>query len=187
VTGPIPRRFGVREPTTERLLDAAAAELRVGGPAGLTVRLVARRAGISPATAYKVFSSKEHLLASVFLRHLRELPPVDARDSRPVGERLPAFLHDYAAVIAADPRMQATLRAVFLSDDPDTERVRQLVAEDFDRRFDQVCRDELPEDARTTVRLAFAGAMVTAGAGLMSFTEIRRLLETIVHTVRPTP
>jgi TetR/AcrR family transcriptional regulator, cholesterol catabolism regulator len=187
VTGPIPRRLGVRAPTAEHLLDAATAELRDSGPAALTVRLVARRAGISPSTAYKVFSSKEHLLASVFLRHLRRLPAVDSHDSRPLEERLPGFLGDYAAVIAADPQIQATLRSVFLSDDPDTGRVRQMIAEDFDRRFDQVCCDELSQEARTTVRLAFAGAMVTAGAGLMPFTEVRQLLETILRTVRPTP
>ncbi|GAA5162159.1 TetR/AcrR family transcriptional regulator [Pseudonocardia eucalypti] len=185
VASPIPRRFGVREPTTERLLDAAAAELRASGPAALTVRLVAARAGISPATAYKVFSSKEHLLASVLLRHLRDLPPIDTGDSRPIEQRLPEFLHGYAAVIAADPQMQATLRCVFLGDDPDTARVRELFSQHFDQQFEQVCRDKLTENARTTIRLAFAGAMVAAGAGLMPFTEIRQLLETIVRTVNP--
>ncbi|HLH28588.1 MAG TPA: helix-turn-helix domain-containing protein, partial [Acidimicrobiales bacterium] len=45
------------------LVRAAAAEVDEAGYDGLTVRSVARRAGVAPATAYHYFSSKDHLLA----------------------------------------------------------------------------------------------------------------------------
>ena len=56
--------------TVERLTEAAVDELREVGYPGLTVRAVARRAGVAPATAYTYFASKEHLVAEVFWRRL---------------------------------------------------------------------------------------------------------------------
>ncbi|WP_258008604.1 helix-turn-helix domain-containing protein, partial [Rhodococcus sp. ENV425] len=46
--------------TVDRLTRAAVEVLREEGFAGLTVRNVAARAGVAPATAYTYFSSKEH-------------------------------------------------------------------------------------------------------------------------------
>ena len=55
---------------------------------GLTVRNVARRAGVAPATAYTYFASKDHLLAEVLWRRLQALPvPGRRRRRRRVGGR----------------------------------------------------------------------------------------------------
>ena len=69
-------------------MRAAEEETEEVGYAGLTVRSVARRAGVAPATAYTYFSSKDHLLAEVLWRRMEALPPVDA-DRRPdLAERV---------------------------------------------------------------------------------------------------
>ena len=52
--------------TVAGLLDATVDELREVGYDGLTVRNVARRAGVAPATAYNYFASREHLVTEVF-------------------------------------------------------------------------------------------------------------------------
>src|SRR5690349_10586300 len=71
------RRHSEREvDAVGRLVDAAAVELDAHGYEGLTIRNVARRAGMAPATAYTYFSSKDHLVAEVFWRRLVALPPV---------------------------------------------------------------------------------------------------------------
>ncbi len=62
--------------TVERLVDATVVEVAEAGFDGLTVRGVARRAGVAPATAYTYFSSKDHLVAEVFWRRLEGLDPV---------------------------------------------------------------------------------------------------------------
>ena len=50
----------------------------------LTVRNVARRAGVAPATAYTYFASKDHLVAEVFWRRLRGPPTAPPTgDDRP--------------------------------------------------------------------------------------------------------
>src|SRR5690349_24287099 len=60
--------------TVQGLVVAAVEELREHGYDGLTVRNVARRAGVAPATAYNYFTSRDHLVTEVFWRRLRALP-----------------------------------------------------------------------------------------------------------------
>src|SRR5664279_4240068 len=80
---------------TRRRLTARQAEVVMQlveatevGYAGLTVRTVARRAGVAPATAYTYFGSKDHLLAEVLWRRMQFLPPVDATGARSMSECL---------------------------------------------------------------------------------------------------
>lgn len=184
VTGPIPTRRDAGTSTQELLFAAAAAEMAASGHRDLTVRLVARRAGVSPATAYKVFSSKEHLVAAVLLRRLQGLPAVDPADPLPVAERLPAFVRGFAGTLLADPELRAALGSVFGSDDPDSARIRELVVADVTQRFEAVCRDDLADPARRTVLLAFAGLMVSAGAGLMAFSDLPGAITEVLGTVQ---
>src|SRR4029453_16090430 len=68
------RRLTPRQAATvDRLAAAVVDELATAGYDDLTVRTVARRAGVAPATAYTYFTSKAHLVAEVFWRRLRAL------------------------------------------------------------------------------------------------------------------
>ena len=60
--------------TVAKLLDAAADLLDEVGHGQMTVRLVASRAGVSSATAYTYFASKDHLFAELFWRLLVASP-----------------------------------------------------------------------------------------------------------------
>ena len=64
--------------TVERLLAAAAEELEEVGHEALTIRTVAQRAGVSPATAYTYVASKDHLFAELFWRLPRRRPGPEA-------------------------------------------------------------------------------------------------------------
>ena len=69
-------------------MDAAADEARERGYEGMTVRSVARRAGVAPATAYTYFASKDHLLAEVLWRRHAGAAAGDSstgRGPRPTG------------------------------------------------------------------------------------------------------
>ena len=77
------------------LVRATEAEIEEVGYPGLTVRNVARRAGVAPATAYNYFSSKDHLLAEVLWRRMQSLAPVDPGDGRPMDERLPSAVRGH--------------------------------------------------------------------------------------------
>ena len=71
---PLPRQgLNARQAeTVERLLAAGLEELRAVGHEALTIRTVATRAGVSPATAYTYLASKNHLFAELFWRFLAE-------------------------------------------------------------------------------------------------------------------
>ncbi len=57
--------------TIRRLLDAGAAELRAAPFSALSMRSVAARAELSPASAYTYFPSKNALVANLYLETLK--------------------------------------------------------------------------------------------------------------------
>ncbi len=71
--GPAGRRPR-QEETFRKLVGAGLETLRASSYADLTVRGVAARAQVAPATAYTYFSSKNHLVAEVYLDLVREVP-----------------------------------------------------------------------------------------------------------------
>lgn len=166
--------------TRARLLEAGGAELAEHGAEVLTVRRVARRAGVSPATAYKVFGSKEHLLAAVFVTHLRAAPGEEPDDRLPVEERVAGYVDGLVAALAGN----SALRAVFLGHDPAARRIRDSVITDFQDRFDRVCGDDLSGPARRTARLLLAGALVLTGVGLDDPADARAELARAVRELR---
>lgn len=170
--------------TRARLLEAGGAELAEHGAEVLTVRRVARQAGVSPATAYKVFGSKEHLLAAVFVTHLRAAPGEEPDDRLPVEERVAGYVDGLVAALAGNSALDSALRAVFLGHDPAARRIRDSVITDFQDRFDRVCGDDLSGPARRTARLLLAGALVLTGVGLDDPADARAELARAVRELR---
>ena len=103
------------------MVEAAVEEVAATGFDGLTVRNVARRAGVSPATAYTYFASKEHLLTEVFWRRLSALaePPADRR--RSAADRVAAATRDMAMLVADEPELAAAVTTAMLAHDPDVQ------------------------------------------------------------------
>ena len=81
----------------ERLVEAAVREIRAKGYEGLTVRNVAARACVAPATAYTYFASKDHLVTEVFWRRLRALPEPAFAGKRSAPVRVAESLRDVIA------------------------------------------------------------------------------------------
>lgn len=167
--------------TVDRLLEAAHDEVRAVGHDDLTVRSVAARAGVSPATAYTYFSSKQHLLAELFARTLAAVPQTDV-PGEPV-ERLAAAMGDVTDFLASEPELAAATTASLLSQDDDVARVRLQIGTWFYRRF----RDALGPDADPVwlelAELAFFGATVEAGMGMATYEEIGTRLQRLLHTL----
>lgn len=82
-TGQTPRNRR-QEETFRKVLAAGIETLREKSYADLTVRAVAARAKVAPATAYTYFSSKNHLIAEVYLDLVRQVPYfTDVNDPMP--------------------------------------------------------------------------------------------------------
>ena len=98
-----------------RLLDAAAALLRSGGPSAVTIDAVTRSANVARATLYRHFASANDLLAAAFMSLLQPAPMPPAEGS--LRDQLIAVVVGWAESIAEVP---ATLTAMtWLASGPD--------------------------------------------------------------------
>ena len=89
------------ERSRARLLDAATALLRSGGPSAVTIDAVTRSANVARATLYRHFSSANDLLAAAFMSLIppAPMPPDDGS----LRERLIAIVAAWAGSIAEVP------------------------------------------------------------------------------------
>ncbi|MCF6474173.1 TetR/AcrR family transcriptional regulator [Nonomuraea sp. MG754425] len=175
------RLSGRQADTVRRLTEAAVEEVRATGFDGFTVRNVARRAGVAPATAYTYFTSKNHLITEVFWRRLSVLPPISAAPTGPAGprERVVAVLREIALLVSDEPELAAACTSALLGTDPDVRELRLRVGRTIRRRLLTALNPGAdgrpsPEEARVlnALEFAYAGALVHAGMGYSSYAEM---------------
>jgi AcrR family transcriptional regulator len=167
----------------DALVEATIAELRTHGYDGLTVRNAARRAKVAAATAYTYFGSKDHLVAEVFWRRLEALdePRVDAR--RSPAARVSAVLRELALLIAAEPELAAASTTAILAPDPDVRRLRDRIGSTFNARLRLALGDGADPAILRALNLALAGALLQAGMGYFSYTELADRMDEVVAVV----
>jgi AcrR family transcriptional regulator len=166
--------------TVERLLDAGEAELAEAGTEALTIRTVAGRAGVSPATAYTYFGSKNHLFAELFHRRVLLAHPVEVTGRTP-RQRVSSVTTHLARVLRARPHLAAAANHALLGTDPDVARLRVVIGAELVDRFQRAVGDE-PElvDALT---LALTGALLQTGLGLISYDDLADRLDAVTATI----
>jgi AcrR family transcriptional regulator len=174
----VPRRAitGRRPEMASRLLEAAVEEVAATGFEGMTVRLVAARAGVSVATAYSYFSSKEHLLTSEFWRRMCELPEPVFEKRSTVAARVEAALGPVALLVADEPELAAGVTTSLLAHDPDVVALRDQMGAVFARRVSLALGGEVPSAAAPGLTMAFVGALLSAGMGNLEYRDIPGLL-----------
>jgi AcrR family transcriptional regulator len=150
--------------TVERVVDAAQDELREVGFEGLTVRSVAQRAGVAPATAYTYFSSKNHLVAEIFWRRLNERPRLEETLTSPLG-RVVGVFDDLADFIAAEPELAAAVTSALLGTEPDVQHLQLMIGNEINRRIKHALGDAGTAAAFDVLTLAWSGAMLQVGMG----------------------
>ncbi|MDV2476776.1 TetR/AcrR family transcriptional regulator [Rhodococcus zopfii] len=163
--------------TVDRLTRAAVEVLREEGFAGLTVRTVASRAGVAPATAYTYFSSKEHLVAEVFWRRLAATPePADIVGS--TADRVSAVLRNIAMLMDDEPELAGAVTSALLGRDPDVEHLRGRIGLDIRERLSVALGAGGDPDVLEALELLYAGALVRAGMGYGTYAKLADRLET---------
>lgn len=170
------RLSGRQAATVDRLVGAAVEEVRANGYAGLTVRNVARRAGVAPATAYTYFASKDHLVAEVFWRRLVELPDTRHDGRHSARTRIEATLSDLALLVADEPELAAAVTVAMLGTDPDVVELRDRIGTEMHRRVAAALGPDADQDLIRAVDLVLTGALVNAGMGHLSYEDLPALL-----------
>ncbi|WP_244897681.1 TetR/AcrR family transcriptional regulator [Mycobacterium alsense] len=183
-----PARRSDRRPaqTIRKVLDAALEELRASSYANLTMRAVATRAGVSPASAYTYFPSKSALVAAVYLRVLRDLPVhgggADGTDGTDAtASRVSATLRDMALVVADEPELAAACGTALMADDPAVTPLRGQIGDEVSRRIGVALGPGWPRPVKSALQMTFAGALMTAR--FVSYQEIAGQLDEAVKLI----
>ena len=122
----------------QRLVEAAAEEVAEHGYGPITVRSIAKRAGVATATAYTYFSSKDHLLAEVLWRRIQALPPPLVDTRLPVAQRVADAVQEMSLDTVDRPELVAACTAALLAPGPDVQRVRSQIGAEIHRRLQRL-------------------------------------------------
>ena len=162
--------------TVTSILDAGSAVLRAVGLDALTVRTVALRAGVSPATAYTYFDSKDHLFAEMFWRHLCAHPsPALAGDD--AVARLSELTKGLTSMLADCPEMAAAATRALLGTDPAVERLRVRISGEYRTRFQGALGPTADRNVLNALLLTFSGALLQTGMGLLTQDQLVERLD----------
>lgn len=153
-----------------KMTDAAVEILATGGFDALTVRDVAKRAGVAPATAYTYFSSKSHLVAEVFWRRLAAGVP-EPDTSLPASERVAQVLRGVSMVVAGEGQLGGAVTVALLGSDPDSEHLRWRIGRFIHDRLSAAVGADHPDHERVVdaLQMLYAGGLVTAGMGHLTY------------------
>jgi AcrR family transcriptional regulator len=168
--------------TVERLLAAAEEELAVVGTDALTIRTVAGRAGVAPATAYTYFGSKNHLFAELFLRKVLLEHPAEIAGRTPL-RRVTSVTRHLATVLGQKPHLAAAANHALLGTDPDVERLRLVIGAEIVDRFRRALGDDADTRLLDALTLALTGALLQTGMGLISYDDLADRLDAVMATI----
>jgi len=177
----------------QRLADALVVELAEVGYDQLTVRSVARRAGVAPATAYTYFTSKAHLVSEVFWRRLLALPDTPADPSRPAAERAVAAVGAIARLVADEPGLASACSPALLGPEAEVHVLRDRIGAEIHRRLaaavigdgvtHAATHDSDADDVVEALDYLVAGSLLHAGMGHMAYGDLVDRLGTLVALV----
>jgi len=168
--------------TDERQLAAAAEELESVGHEALTIRSVAQRAGVSPATAYTYVASKDHLFAELFWRLLADDEGPRLRGRTPTA-RLQETTRHLATLIAGAPATAAAATKSLLGNDPQVERLRLRIGTRILDSFRAALGDDASPEVLQAVQFAFFGGVLQAGMGVFTHEELATRFDDVVAVI----
>ncbi|HEV7422985.1 MAG TPA: TetR/AcrR family transcriptional regulator [Mycobacterium sp.] len=172
-----------QEETFRKVLTAGMAMLRESSYTDLTVRAVAARAKVAPATAYTYFSSKNHLIAEVYLDLVSQVPYyTDVNE--PMPSRVEKALRSLALVVADEPELAAACTTALLSgSDPATRKVRDRIGAEIHRRIRSAVGPDADARVVAALEMTYFGALINAAGGALTYHQIADRLSYVVGLI----
>ncbi|MDT5107458.1 MAG: hypothetical protein QOI25_4971 [Mycobacterium sp.] len=172
-----------QEETFRKVLTAGMAMLRESSYADLTVRAVAARAKVAPATAYTYFSSKNHLIAEVYLDLVSQVPYyTDVNELMP--SRVEKALRSLALMVADEPELAAACTTALLSgSDPATRKVRDRIGAEIHRRIRSAVGPDADARVVAALEMTYFGALINAAGGALTYHQIADRLSYVVGLI----
>ncbi len=176
------RRNRRQEETVRKVLDAAVEMLRESSYSDLTMRAVAARAGVAPATAYTYFSSKNALIAEVYLRLVRDVP-VFTDVNHSTQQRVTTQLRELALLVADEPELAAAATTALMGDEPEVRVVRDKIGLEVRRRISSALGPGAWPEVLTTLEMIFYGALVQAGTKSLTYYQMADRLDGVIALI----
>ena len=175
-----------QEETYNRLLDAAVELLHETKYSDLTVRAIAARAQLSPATAYNYFKSKNGLVAALYLRLVLTVPLfVDVNQT--THERIIQEIHALAMLGVDEPEVAAACTTALMGDEDELVPLREQIGIEVRRRLTAALGPGIPVSVLAAVESVFYGALVRAGTGSLSYDTVAGRLDGVIRLILQAP
>jgi AcrR family transcriptional regulator len=168
--------------TARRVMDAAIDLLHEQPRVRLTMRAVAARASVPAATAYNYFSSKNALIAEVYLEMLRTVRPCTDPTLSPAA-RVTVVLRRIASLVAEGSDMAATCAIVTLANEHDLAWTRTEIEDQIHRLVSSALGPKAPPGVAYTLMSAYAGALLHLGIGARPRAQLTDRLEKAIALI----
>ena len=156
--------------------------MREVGFDALTIRSVAARAAVAPATAYTYFSSKNHLVVEIFWRLINTRVRPESEDASPL-DRVCAVFNDLAQLLAVEPELGAATTVALLGSDPDVKQLRNQIGLEINNRIAEALGPKANAQLLDALNIAWSGAMLQAGMGHSDYKQMGKRLIAVTKLI----
>lgn len=166
----------------QRRAIAAARELaEAGGYDAVQIRDIVARTGLSSATIYRHFTSKDHLIAAAQLDWSRTLPAMRRRlpPGGTAADRVAELLHRTCTAFGRAPKLGKALMLSLGSPDPGVRECRAEADELVLQTLREAIGDELPDPdvVLGPLTMAWHGALLAWAHGRLTIGEVDDVLQ----------
>src|SRR3979409_1947487 len=160
-------RTRVDDEIGRRVLDATVGLLREVPYSGITMRSIAKRAGVSHGEICAYFRSKGALVAEITLE----------------GLRTAAQFSQLVMLLADEPGIAAACSSALICDEPSVRAIRQRIHAELQRRVRTALRSGAWPEVAETLEFGLIGALVHASCGADTFRQTAEDLASVVAVV----
>jgi AcrR family transcriptional regulator len=177
-------RTRVDDEIGRRVLDATVDLLREVPYSNITMRSIAKRAGVSHGEICAYFRSKDAIVAEIYLERLRAAPLV-VDPAECAQARVAAQFSQLVMLLADEPGLAAACSSALVCDEPSVRVSRQRIHGELQRRVRTALRSGAWPEVAETLEFGLLGALVQASCGSGTFSENADDLVSVVAVVLP--
>jgi AcrR family transcriptional regulator len=177
-------RARVDDEIARRVLDATVELLREVPYPSITMRSIAKRAGVSHGEVRAPFRSKDAIVAEIYLDRLRAAPLIVDVQGSPQA-RIAAQFSQLVMLLADEPGLAAACSSALICDEPSVRVSWQRIHGELQRRVRTALRSGAWPEVAETLEFGLIGALVHASCGADTFRRTAEGLASMVAVVLP--
>jgi AcrR family transcriptional regulator len=177
-------RARVDDEIARRVLDATVELLREVPYPSITMRSIAKRAGVSHGEVRAHFRSKDAIVAEIYLDRLRAAPLIVDVEGSPQA-RIAAQFSQLVMLLADEPGLAAACSSALICDEPSVRVSRQRIYGELQQRVRTSLRSGAWPEVAETLEFGLIGALVHASCGADTFRRTAEGLASMVAVALP--